>query len=377
MSAACYGQRVPLLADPDDDDAWFNTEESTRLGMIVEVQRIRRRMRARPGPIFVVAFLLAVLISFKIWTRPTLVQSRVVLALSQGELSEHDTALPVDELRQYVVNVLLPDKKLGELIEKRNMFPSRHLTGMQFAIDSLREQFEIEIWKNTFEMGDDADRSARIGITVTDTDPDRSYDLARDLGSVVIGSAQDQRLQMTKLLASRVAEVHDSAAARLEELAREESEKEIAISNAHRDGKLALAQALTLELAQLAHEQMSAEKTISDIATSKDTLADRLTTAGLDVSVTVVDERRGQLPEHREFIMVMIAVLVALAALLGTALILGAFDPRVHDTEDVERLGLSVLGHLPGFPGDEVGSLEARGAARPRVPSFTRWRSHR
>jgi len=377
VSAACYGQRVPLLADPDDDDAWFNTEESTRLGMIVEVQRIRRRMRARPGPIFVVAFLLAVLISFKIWTRPTLVQSRVVLALSQGELSEHDTALPVDELRQYVVNVLLPDKKLGELIEKRNMFPSRHLTGMQFAIDSLREQFEIEIWKNTFEMGDDADRSARIGITVTDTDPDRSYDLARDLGSVVIGSAQDQRLQMTKLLASRVAEVHDSAAARLEELAREESEKEIAISNAHRDGKLALAQALTLELAQLAHEQMSAEKTISDIATSKDTLADRLTTAGLDVSVTVVDERRGQLPEHREFIMVMIAVLVALAALLGTALILGAFDPRVHDTEDVERLGLSVLGHLPGFPGDEVGSLEARGAARPRVPSFTRWRSHR
>ena len=367
---------MPLLAD-DDDDAWFNAEESTRLGMIQEVQRIRRRMRARPGPVFVVAFLLGVLISYKIWTRPTLVESRVVLALSQGELSEHDTALPVDELRQYVVNVLLPDKKLAALIEKENLSPSRHLTGMQFAIDSLREQFEVEIWKNTFEMGDDADRSARIGITVTDTDPDRSYDLARDLGSVIITSAQEQRLQMTKLLASRVAEVHDSAASRLEDLAREESEKEIQISQARRDGKLALAQTLNLELAQLAHEQASAEKTISDIATSKDTLADRLTAAGLDLSVTVVDERRGQLPEHREFILIMMAVLVALAALLGTALVLGAFDPRVHDTEDVERLGLTVLGHLPGFPGDEVGSLEARGVPRRRVTSFSRWRSHR
>jgi capsular polysaccharide biosynthesis protein len=334
-------------------------------------------MRARPGPIFIVAFLLAVLITYKIWTRPTLVQSRVVLALSQGELSEHAAALPVDELREYVVNVLLPDKKLGELIEKKNLFPSRHLTGMPFAIESLRDQFEIEIWKNTFEMGDDADRSARIGITVTDTDPDKSYDLARDLGTVVISSAQEQRLQMTKLLASRVSEVHDSATSRLEDLAREESEKEIAINDARRDGKLALAQALNLELAQLAHEQKSAEKTITEIATSKDSLADRLTSAGLDISVTVVDERRGQLPEHREFIMAMIAVLVALAALLGTSLVMGAFDPRVHDTEDIERLGLSVLGHLPGFPGDEVGSLEARGVSRARVPSFSRWRSHR
>ena len=366
-----------MASEADDDDAWFDSEESTRLGMIVEVQRIRRRMRARPGPVFVIAFLLAVVVSFKIWTRPTLVESRVVLALSQGELSEHATALPVDELRQYVVNVLLPDKKLGALIEKKNMSPSRHLTGMQFAIDSLREQFDIDIWKNTFELGDEQDRSARIGITVTDTDPDRSYDLARDLGSVVIASAQEQRMQMTKLLASRVAEVHDSAAARLVDLSREESEKELLINDARRDGKLALAQALTLELAQLAHEQSSAEKTISDIATSSDSLADRLTAAGLDLSVTVVDERRGQLPEHREFIMIMIAVLVALAALLGTALIMGAFDPRVHDTEDVARLGLTVLGHLPGFPGDEVGSLEARGASRPRVPSFTRWRSHR
>jgi capsular polysaccharide biosynthesis protein len=272
---------------------------------------------------------------------------------------------------------LLPDKKLGELIERKNLSPSRHLTGMQFAIDSLREQFDIDIWKNTFELGDEQDRSARIGITVTDTDPDRSYDLARDLGSVVIASAQEQRLQMTKLLASRVDEVHDSAAARLQDLAREESEKELAITAARRDGKLALAQALNLELAQLAHEQASAEKTITDIATSQDSLADRLTAAGLDISVTVVDERRGQLPEHREFVLAMMAVLVALAALLGTALILGAFDPRVHDAEDVERLGLTVLGHLPGFPGDQVGSLEARGVARPRVPSFSRWRSHR
>lgn len=360
-----------------EDDSWYESEESTRLGMILEVQRIRRRMRSRPGPVFILAFLGAVLITWKIATRPTLVESEVVLALSQGELSEHDTALPVDELRQYVLNVLLPDNKLSALIEKKNLSPSRHLTGMQFAIDSLREQFEIDIWKNTFEMGNEGDRSARIGITVVDTDPDRGYELARDLAGVVISSAQDQRLQMTRILASRVTEMRDSAASRLEELTRESTEKELAVDQARRDGKLALAQAYNLELAQLFHEQQSAIKTIKDVATSKDSLAERITEAGLDLSVTVVDERRGQLPQHREFIFAMIAVVVALAVLMGTALIMGAFDSRVHDADDVARLGLTVLGHVPGFAGDEVGSLEARGVSRARVPSFSRWRSHR
>jgi hypothetical protein len=363
--------------DAGSDDAWYESEESTRLGMIIEVQRIRRRMRARPGPVFAISFLLAVVVTYKLATRPVLVESEVVLALSQGELSEHSSALPVDELRQYVTNVLLPDNKLADLIERKNLSPSRHLTGMQFAINSLREQFEIDIWKNTFEMGDDADRSARIGITVVDSDPDRGYELARDLASVVISSAQDQRLQMTKLLASRVADLRDSTASRLQDLTREETEKELAIVKARGEGKLALAQAINLQLAQLQHEQNSAIKTLSEIATSRDSLADRLTAAGLDVSVTVVDEHRGQLPEHREFIIAMIAVVVALAALLGTALVMGAFDSRVHDSDDVARLGLEVLGHLPGFPGDEVGSLEARGVSRGRVPSFSRWRSHR
>ncbi len=363
------------MADPDD--AWFESEDSTRLGMIVEVQRIRRRIRARPAPTLAIACVLALVVTYKIATRPVLVESEVVLALSQGELSRHSTALPVDELREYVSNVLLPDHKLAELIERKNLSPSRRFTGMQLALDSLRDRFEIDIWKNTFELGNEEDRSARIGITVIDSDPDRGYELARDLASVVISTAQDQRMQMTKLLASRVDEVRDSATKRLGELTREAAEKQLAMARARTANKLALAQAINLDLGQIGHEQHSAVKTLSDIATSTDGLADRLTAAGLDLSVTVVDERRGQLPPHRGFITAMVAVVVALVSLLGTALVMGAFDSRVHDSEDVARLGLGVLGHLPGFPGDDVGSLEARGASRARVPSFSRWRSHR
>jgi hypothetical protein len=50
-------------------------------------------------------------------------------------------------------------------------------------------------------------------------------------------------------------------------------------------------------------------------------------------------------------------------------LFVGAFDSRIHDREDAERIGVPVLGHLPSFPGDQVGSLRARGVRGRRVAS--------
>jgi hypothetical protein len=38
----------------------------------------------------------------------------------------------------------------------------------------------------------------------------------------------------------------------------------------------------------------------------------------------------------------------------------GAFDSRLHGAEDVERLGLAVVGHVPRFAGHRVGSLVER-----------------
>jgi len=57
----------------------------------------------------------------------------------------------------------------------------------------------------------------------------------------------------------------------------------------------------------------------------------------------------------------------ALGSLATGTLVLGAFDPRVHDGDDVARLGLPMLGQLPAFRGDDVGALRAR-AARPVYP---------
>lgn len=360
-------------------DDWYEAEESTRRGMIAEVQRIRRRLRVRPLPVLALAAAITGLLAWKLVTHKALVEAEIVLALTEGSLSAKHNGVPVDQLREYVDGVLLPDVKLRELIERRDLYKLRNTLGEQYAIDQLRGQLDVQIWKNTFvyydEDAEHAEHSARIGLTVSDTDPDRAFDIARDLAAIVIQSAQEHRKQLSTELSGEIASMREGLTRRLVDLERERSEKTVAVTKArglHKDG---VVQAMTLELAEIDQETKRAEKTMAEIATSSDALADRISAAGLDMSVQVVEEHRPERPEHRGFVLAMALVVVGFGALLGSALLVGSFDSRIHDTDDVARLGLPVLGHVPGFAGDHVGSLAARGVSHQRVPS--RWRTSR
>lgn len=360
------------------NDAWYESEESTRAGMVEELQRIRRRTLVRPWPVLALAALITGAITYKLATRKPLVEAEIVLALTEGALAEKHEGIPVVELREYVEGVLLPDAKLHELIERRDLYRLRKRLGDQYAIDELRSQIEIEIWKNTFMYFDErAEHSARIGLTVSDSDPDRAYELARDLAAIVIQTAQEHRQQMASQLAIEIGATREGLDHQRADSARERSEKQVALIAARRAHNDGLAQAIDLEIDELDREDKRVTERLTTIAQSRDRLVDRISAAGLDMALSIVEEHRPDRPEHRGFVIAMIAVVIGVGSLLGSALLIGAFDSRVHDTDDVERLGLPVLGHVPGFPGDKVGSLAARGAARKHVPSFLGWRSHR
>ena len=183
--------------------------------MIAEVQRIRRRTRARLGPVLALAAAITLLITYRLATRVTMVEAEVVLALTEGTLSAKRSGLPVEELREFVGTVLIPDSKLLELVKRRDLYPQRERLGDQVAIDELREQIEVSIWKNSFvtydEDAEEAEHSARIGLTFTDADPDRAFDIVRDLGSIVIESAQAQRQQLAKSLSAESVEIARAA----------------------------------------------------------------------------------------------------------------------------------------------------------------------
>jgi len=296
-------------------------------------------MAVHPLPVRVLAALITAAVTYKIATKPRVYEANVVLALTEGATGDRST-IPFDQLRGYVASVLMPDAKLKILVEKRNLHRLRRKFGEQYALTELREQIEIEIWKNTFLIYDEGEantlKSARIGLTVTEGDPDLAFELAHDLASIVIESHEEQRKKVADYLARDVNLMREKMSARLADVETAISVKQTAAITAKQDGKL-----------------------------------------GLTTTLTVVEERRPPPQEQSLFVLIIVAVVVGTGALIGSAVFLGAFDSRVHDTDDISRLGLPVLGHVPGFPGDHVGSLGARGARRARVPSFKRWRSQR
>lgn len=364
-----------------DNDGWYESEPRTRVGLVQEVQRIGRRTRVRPWPVILLAVVLTAGLTYKIATRRPMFYSEVVLAMREGSLINADktTGLPLGELRQFVQSVLLPDKELGELIERHNLNRLRKKLGMQYAINELRENIEIEIWRNSFIYYDPESpnrvASARIGLTVGDEDPDKAALIARELANIVIEQVRVHRLDLTRRVAKSLTEFRDGLGTRMTELEQERTTRMVQLAKAREAGKESVAQAIHLRLLEIDNEQKRTEKTIKDINTSQDVLADRIAAAGLDLIVELVSEKRPIPPESKGLMIAMLSVVLAVFSLLGAALVLGAFDSRVHDTDDIARLGLPVLGHVPGFPGDDVGSLEARGVQRARVPLFRRWRS--
>jgi len=360
---------------------WYESEQRTRYAMISELQRIRRRVAVRPLPVLALAVLVTAGITYKIATKPVMVEAEVVLALSEGVLGSHNNSLPVDQLREYVSSVLLPDNRLTQLIEKYNLSRLRARLGPQFALAQLRENLEIQIWKNSFVYYDEDDegarRSARIGLTVTDADPDRAYDVARELASIAIDTANQQHQELAAALTRQVAAMRDATTEQLEALAGEAALKQAAIDDARKHDRPDVAGILRVDKLALETERKRTEARLLAIATSRDAIAGEIAAAGLDLTLSIVEEHRPERPTRSNFVLVMIAVVIGTGALIGAALVVGAFDARVHDTDDVARLGLPVLGQVPRFPGDNVGSMLTRSATRARVSSYHRWRSHR
>ncbi|MBS1118351.1 MAG: hypothetical protein H6Q90_579 [Deltaproteobacteria bacterium] len=367
---------------PPLGDGWFESEQSIRVGMIAELQRMKRRLKIRPIPVLLMAVLLTVGVGYKIITKPHQYHANIVLAISEGSIRRDSTAhsIPFEQLREYVVSVLLPDAEIAKLIDRRAPHRLEKL-GPQLAIEEFRGNVEIEIWKNSFiyyaAEDSDANKSARIGIDVTDLDPDNAYEIAHELASIIIKSHEEQRRKVSTELAQEVAMMRETMADTLETLSGALATKRAALDEARRLGRNQLAATLLVEVTALDREQKDAAAQAKLIAESPDADADRVTAAGLDVTIEVVDQRRPDRPEKSGFLLAMLFIVIGTGATVGSTMLIGAFDSRVHDTDDVARLGLPILGHVPGFPGDHVGSLKARGAARARVPSFLRWRSLR
>src|SRR5262245_44620754 len=228
-------RRAPL------GDGWFEAEEPLAVGMVAELQRIKRRTRVRPLPVLLLAAVVTAAVTYKFATKPRRYEASVVLALQEGSLATKSKHIPFDQLRAYVVEVLLPDKPLTEIVERHDLFPLRRKLGPEYALAELRDEVEVQIWKNSFvhfaDEDSDALKSARIGIDVNDVDPDTAFDIAHELATIAIAQHAERRKHVAEALAGDVARMRESIEQRLDELVAKRTDLQAEVVAAQRAGK--------------------------------------------------------------------------------------------------------------------------------------------
>lgn len=344
-----------------------------------ELDRLRRRAQPRWWLVVLIGVVMTGLLVRKIASKPQQHRARVIMVVAEGDPASSWQPAPLDELRAYISNVLLSNERLIKLLDDKQLFQRRRIKfGDQFVLEDLRDNLEISVWRNYFQYGYTSNdrRSARVSVAYTSNDPAFSYEMAHALAAL-IQEAEAERRQITAFeLQGQAADIEKAARERLDAVARNQRELSQAIADAEARGDTKEASLLKIRAGSIAVEWQAASSQFESIEAlvSKESLEAAITSAGLALDIRIVDERRPPPVEGSRTVTLIGVAIVGLALFLPLAgVVVGAYDTRVHDVDDVTRLGLPMLGHVPGFPGDGVGALRDRGVQRGRAASLSRW----
>lgn len=360
--------RVPL--------DWMAAERRTHSAR-AEISRLSRRAHRRPLSILLLTALGAGLVVAKTARAPDLHTARVLLRVTEGVLSEDRTPLPRRELRDYVAHVAFGRQQLLGVIEALDLFPRRRaIRGPDWAVASLRDHLQIDVYGNYFALDrgySTAPRSARIAIYYGDPDPNVAFKVARRLANLVREREQALRDRASVAAAAGAAGAVERAHGALLASQGHMSELLLDLALAEKEGDVARAAPLRYEMAQL-FKRIEAnrdllKRTESTAATLQ--LQRHLDEHDIGLRFEIIDERQPS-PRRRPWLDLTAIGIVCFFFLLPLCVIaVGAFDGRVRDLDDIERLGLDVVGHVPAFRGHRQGSMRAR-ARRDRAGGNTK-----
>lgn len=356
---------------------WYQSEPPLARLWVADLQRLKRRARTRLPLVLGLTLLVTAVAARKFSGRGHTYEAIVYLAIDESSLSRGRHAVPGRELSQYVSSVLIPDQGLAELANRRNLHPLRKKFGDEYAVTELRGQFEIESVQNDYaerQIVDQA-RTARIQITVYDESPEEATLLATDVAEIAVKVSQERNAYEAKVLTAEIERTIEQLRVKTSELSRALAETRRALATAHASGDPADIAEQSVRFEQTEQQWRRADVALEETtrAVSAEASAQALQQAGLGVNARIVGrENAGALVDAR-FAVAIAVCFVFFGSLVAFSLLVGAFDSRIHEPEDVTRLGLPVLGQVPDFPGQTVGSLEKRGVRRHRVPSWIRW----
>ena len=328
---------------------WVGDEPAGRES-VAEGLRLLRRAGRRPLMTLAVALPAAALLFALQLRGPPAFAARAELLLRENALSSNRTRISRADLRSLVENVALTSTRLMEVMDRHGLFPAALAQSPVLAVAEMRKSIAVDILQDYFaedRLQRSPVRSARIAISFSAEDPDLALAVVHDLGLLVAQAELGRHAER----ASRQAQFAGAASAR----ARDESSRTqadlaaIEAAGAMAPAKIAPAQRMKVAFLRAWLDQL--ERRRGDLEREHARLdlvaAAEEKRAGTQVHLVSL-QADGEAPHNDGQWLRRKATIAGAAGLVLAVLLVGAFDPRLYDADDVRRAGSLSLGTLPG-----------------------------
>ncbi len=328
-----------------------------------EARRLFRRARSRLVWLVLVGVAFAGFYGYRKATAKRLYDAQIVLRIVEADKDLTEKVRPPKHYADFIWRVFLSTSNLKKVIEDNKLYPDKYDRDPQIAVEAMRDDLDVLVWGNYFieeyYEDDDEARSVRVSITWKHRDSDVALKVVQTLAAVIMESQAESR---------RV--VFDDAQVDVKEASELELERLVALRSALARALLtqehaapAARAALMVQISVLKYQVKEAEKRVEEMSTLR---------TRLDLSAAWERQRSGLRFELIEPGLVVAqhhtgpialggtAVLIVVLTVFLGGVLLGAFETKVRQVADVQRLGLPVLGAMPSFPGDGVGALAER-----------------
>jgi hypothetical protein len=346
-----------------EQDRWI--EDEPRLGR-AGPQVLRRALRRPFRTLGLALVLTAGFVTSRVHRAPAY-EATLYLRLGEGDVSDPNNApRPPRVIREYIANVALSQHELTRIMGKLGIYRKVMATDPMLAVSLMREDIAISVTRNYFiyeREGQDEPRSAQIAIGYKVGDPEMALSVVRELGAAVLRE-QTARRRVHFELARTVADAalrHQrgeikSAQAEMDRLSVDLAGADANRATAMRAQIAAMHERMKMDLAQL--QQL--EKRSADIEFASDAEKNKL---GLNFEV--IDEGVvSSTPPRTTMQVARLTLSTFVAVLVVTAMMLGGLDRGIYSPSDLESQGIPVLGAMPRFSGDNVGSFRDRSKRR-------------
>ncbi len=352
-------------------DEWFGNEPGWG-EFVIEVRRLARRNRAHPWPLLAIVLVTTLVGLWQGYVHKPSYEARISLRLTENDVVAGAAPRPVSELRSWVADVALSDGHLIKVIERYRLYPQLRARGLDQALDALRDDLEVEVWRNEFLDNEESGllgRAARVALSFRQPDPDLAFSVVSDLAAATVDEQRRMRRAQVAYTAMGLEPAIEAARAQLAALR----------SAPHRieTRALVLAPSVLATASKESDEIDYWEKRVSELDRQQEEAKLRLRaeTLNLGLQSDIIDTVQPRRRAYRLRYTTIGALLGLVCGLLLGGVTIKAFDRRIYDPDDLRRLGYAVCGALPSYPGDGVGSMKSRLRMTARVSPGGRGRA--